>query len=129
MVPLNLRQAVRDLAGNACEYCGLPEHLSPLAALQIEHVIPIKHGGTSILNNLALACIACNLHKGSNLTGIDPVTETITPLFNPRIDLWQDHFAFSGFELVGKTTVGRTTIRVLELNSADRLIVRLAGLD
>ncbi|MCA9093433.1 MAG: HNH endonuclease [Planctomycetaceae bacterium] len=127
MVPLPVRQMVRERAGNTCEYCRLPQHLSPMAALQIEHIIPIKHGGSSEPDNLALACISCNLHKGSNLTGIDPVMDEITPLFNPREDLWEEHFVVSGIEILGKTPVGRATVRVLNMNSADRLVVRLVG--
>jgi hypothetical protein len=46
------------------------------------------------LDNLALACWACNLKKGPNLTGLDPETEEIISLFNPRKDRWADHFAF-----------------------------------
>jgi len=118
---------VRERAGDVCEYCQLPQHLSPMAALQIEHIIPIKHGGSSEPENLALACISCNLHKGSNLTGIDPVTDEITPLFNPREDLWEEHFVVSGIEILGKTPAGRATVRVLNMNSADRLVVRLMG--
>ena len=30
------------------------------------------------MDNLALACIDCNLHKGPNLTGIDPETNQVT---------------------------------------------------
>ena len=127
MVPLPIRQMVRKRAGDACEYCRLPQHLSPMAALQIEHIVPMKHGGSSESDNLALACISCNLHKGSNLTGIDPVTDEITPLFNPREESWEEHFVVTGIEIQGKTSVGRVTVRVLNMNSADRLVVRLLG--
>jgi 5-methylcytosine-specific restriction endonuclease McrA len=78
------RQGVRVRAGDQCEYCRLPQEWSPLARLQIEHIRPKKHGGTDDDGNLALACIHCNCHKGSNLTGIDPQTEEIVELFNPR---------------------------------------------
>ena len=43
-----------------------------MAVLHVEHIVPRMHGGSDDLENLALACIDCNLHKGSNLTGIDP---------------------------------------------------------
>ena len=69
-----LKRAVRERAGNRCDYCGLPQELSPLFALQIEHIVPLKHRGATVLENLALACIDCNLHKGTNLSGIDPET-------------------------------------------------------
>lgn len=118
------RSFVRDRAGNLCEYCRLSQFDSPLAPLQIEHVIPIKHGGTDGVENLALACIDCNLHKGPNLTGIDPVTNAITELFRPRSDEWGDHFEWDGSYIRGKTDKGRTTIRVLAMNSDERLALR-----
>ncbi|WP_197455027.1 HNH endonuclease [Stieleria varia] len=71
---------VRERAGHRCEYCRLHQDDSPLATLHVEHIVPRKHGGTNDLDNLALACIDCNLHKGPNLTGIDPETGEITVL-------------------------------------------------
>lgn len=124
MVSATTRQAVYKRAGAICEYCQLPEEFSPVARLQIEHIIPIKHGGTTILDNLAIACIDCNLRKGSNLTGIDPDSGQIVELFNPRAQAWTEHFVWKGVEIVGLTSVGRATIRVMDLNSEDRLIVR-----
>lgn len=59
------RNLVRRRAGDRCEYCGLRQELSPLAALHMEHVRPKKHGGSDDPDNLALACVDCNLHKGS----------------------------------------------------------------
>ncbi len=120
------RKLVRERAVHRCEYCKLAEVHSPVAKLQIEHVRPKKHGGTDELTNLALACIDCNLRKGSNLTGIDPATEKIVELFNPRTLVWNDHFVWAGIRIEGLTDVGRVTVRVLDLNSEDRLQVRLA---
>lgn len=67
----------RESAGHRCEYCRLRQDDSPLAALHVEHIIPKFHGGSDDLDNLALACIDCNLHKGPNLTGLDPVTDQL----------------------------------------------------
>jgi len=115
---------VRERAGNRCEYCKLHQENSPLAVLHVEHILPKFHGGSDDLDNLALACIDCNLHKGPNLTGIDPQTNRVTELFHPRHQLWENHFAWRGSYLVGKTPVGRTTIRVLSMNSEDQLALR-----
>jgi hypothetical protein len=115
---------VRARAGNACEYCHLHQDDSPLAALHLEHIIPKIHGGGDNLDNLALACIDCNLHKGTNLTGIDPQTGVITELFHPRQHRWSDHFEWLGIYLNGKTETGRTTVRVLNMNSDDQLAIR-----
>jgi 5-methylcytosine-specific restriction endonuclease McrA len=121
------RQYVRERAGNRCEYCGLPQELSPVAQLQIEHIIPHKHGGGDEIENLALACIDCNLAKSSNLAGIDPTTNETVVLFNPRAQRWSEHFAWQGTLLVGLTPVGRATIRVLNINDDERQRVRLAA--
>ena len=84
MISAQIRAQVRERAQNACEYCHLHQDDSPLAALHVEHIIPKIYGGSDDLDNLALACIDCNLHKGTNLTGIDPETSEITQLFHPR---------------------------------------------
>jgi len=97
----------------------------------IEHVIARQHGGLTEIDNLALACWVCNLKKGPNLTGIDPQSKRITPLFNPRKGRWEDHFAFgvgtsvaAGIEIRGLTAVGRTTVIVLGMNTEMSQMVR-----
>lgn len=120
------RAAVRERAGHRCEYCRLHQDDSPLAVLHIEHIIPRFHGGTDDPGNLALACIDCNLHKGPNLTGIDPETRRVTELFHPRRQRWEDHFAWRGIYITGKTAPGRVTVRVLRMNSEDQLALRSA---
>ena len=119
-----IRQLVRQRAGDRCEYCGLAQEQSPLAALHVEHVIPKKHGGTDASDNLALACIDCNLHKGSNVAGYDPLTGELTELFHPRRHVWAEHFGWAGAVVVGKTQIGRTTVEVLQMNSEEQLQLR-----
>ena len=121
------RAFVRQRAANRCEYCHLHQDDSPLAALHLEHIRPRKHGGSDDESNLGLACIDCNLRKGSNLTGIDPLTGAVTGLFHPRQQRWEDHFAFEGIHIIGRTATGRTTIQVLDMNSDDQLSLRAAG--
>jgi 5-methylcytosine-specific restriction endonuclease McrA len=121
------RTLVRRRAANRCEYCRLHQDDSPLAALHIEHIRPRKHGGSDHESNLCLACIDCNLRKGPNLTGIDPLTGAVTALFHPRQQRWDDHFAWEGIRIIGKTATGRTTVQVLEMNSDDQLNLRAAG--
>lgn len=124
MIGSKTRANVRERAHNACEYCRLHQDDSPLAALHVEHIIAKTHGGTDDIDNLALACIDCNLHKGTNLTGIDPTTNEVTELFHPRRQDWDDHFEWQGIHLVGTTATGRTTIRVLSMNSEDQMALR-----
>ena len=121
------RQLVRERAGERCEYCQLHQIQSPLARLQIEHIVPKKHGASDAPQNLALACIDCNLHKGANLTGIDPESGLIVELFNPRGQRWTEHFEWDACILMGVTAIERTTVRVLDMNSDDRIRVRLTN--
>ncbi|MFN0126249.1 MAG: HNH endonuclease [Verrucomicrobiales bacterium] len=118
------RGQVRERAEHRCEYCQLHQDDSPLAALHIEHIIPRVHGGNDELDNLALACIDCNLHKGPNLTGFDPSTGALCELFHPRRHQWSDHFEWVGTHILGKTAIGRTTVQVLQMNSEDQLALR-----
>ena len=124
MMDAQTRRYVRKRAGQRCEYCQLHQDQSPLVPLQIEHVIPKKHGGTDTEDNLALACIDCNLAKSSNLTGIDPDTGRVTVLFHPRTEKWPDHFEQRGLLILGKTDIGRTTVRVLNMNADEQLQLR-----
>ena len=119
-----LRELVRLRAGNRCEYCRIRQEHVPLTKLQVEHIIARQHTGDDDLSNLALACDRCNLHKGPNLTSIDPATGEIVPLFHPRRDHWDEHFRWVGSEIVGLTPKGRTTIRLLQLNDSRRLRLR-----
>lgn len=70
----DLRALVRRRAHDRCEYCQLPEEFAPVVPFQIEHSIARKHRGPTILSDLALSCDRCDLHKGSDLPGIDPLT-------------------------------------------------------
>jgi hypothetical protein len=117
------RQFVRQRAKNCCEYCGLSQDFEPLP-FHIEHIIPRQHGGKSSAENLALACHHCNLHKGTNLSGLDPKTEKLTRLFHPRLDDWDEHFANRDGEIIGLTAIGRTTANLLRMNEDGRLELR-----
>ena len=120
-----LRDSVRLRAENRCEYCRLAQRHSPLA-LQVEHIIAKQHRGTDDPVNLALACDRCNLHKGPNLSGIDPATGQIVTLFNPRTQVWQEHFTLEGAAIVGTTSTGRATVQLLDMNAPRRLRLRTA---
>jgi hypothetical protein len=119
------REQVRLRAKGRCEYCRLPQAQAPFPLFHIEHIRPRKHGGTDVEGNLCLACNQCNLHKASNLTGIDPLTDSISRLFDPRNDEWYEHFAFNGARIVGRTAIGRATVRVLGMNDRERVELRL----
>ena len=102
-----------------CEYCRIPASLYD-QPFHTDHIIARKHGGLTIPENLAFFCLDCNLHKGTNIAGLDPMTRKL----NPRADQWHQHFAWNGAMLIGKTSVGRTTIAVLEINDSIRVRAR-----
>ena len=117
------RELVRERAGDRCEYCLHPQAHSETTH-HVEHIVARQHLGGDDPSNLALACIHCNSHKGTNLTGIDPDSGALIPLFHPRRDRWVDHFALRGAFIVGLTPTGRTTVYVLAMNARHRLNVR-----
>jgi len=120
-----LEQMVIRRAANRCEYCRLPQAPSELE-FHCDHIIAEKHGGATEEDNLAWACFSCNLRKGSNLSGLDPAAGKLTRLFHPRTDRWEEHFAWEGAQLRGKTAIGRTTIVVLDINHPDTVALREA---
>lgn len=120
-----LRQLVNQRASGACEYCRIHQTFS-MYSHEVDHVIALKHGGESTDDNLVLACLPCNRHKGSDLTSIDPLTGVITLLFNPRTQIWPEHFQLEGGTVLGITAIGRTTIFLLQMNETSRLQLRQA---
>jgi len=114
---------VRIRAHFACEYCLMPQAIRRLR-FPIDHIISRQHGGPSSIENLALCCGRCNLHKGPNVAGIDSETGRTIRLFNPRKDRWARHFRWDGVRIVGLTARGRVTVYVLVLNHPDDLAVR-----
>ncbi|HXI73639.1 MAG TPA: HNH endonuclease [Verrucomicrobiae bacterium] len=86
--------------------------------------MPRQHGGKDSADNLALACHHCNLHKGTNLSGLDPQTRKLTRLFHPRFDDWDEHFKNRDGEIAGLSATGRTTAALLRMNEDGRLQLR-----
>ena len=120
----SLRELVRRRATHRCEYCHLPQAAAPFLTFHIEHIRARQHGGDDDSSNLALACPDCNAHKGPNLTSVDPETEQVVALFNPRQDIWSDHFSFEGPMIIARTPTGRATVRLLSMNGPTRVEIR-----
>jgi 5-methylcytosine-specific restriction endonuclease McrA len=112
-----LRRAVAARAGHRCEYCGTREEFSA-SPFCVEHIMPHAGGGPTKSENLALACGGCNAHKGDKTKALDPAIGEHVPLFHPRKDAWDDHFAWSENTqlVVGLTSTGRATVQALRLN-------------
>lgn len=119
-VPAALRKLISTRANGCCEYCLVSEEIS-FATHQVDHIIAEKHGGLTVESNLALSCTICNKRKGSDIASIDDETGLVTPLFNPRAQVWREHFEIEKHQFVGLTPEGRATIKLLQLNSRARV--------
>lgn len=121
-----LRLLVSERAGSRCEYCLFRQKYRTVK-FQIEHILPVKHGGTNDFENLALACAVCNLFKGSDVGSFDFETDSnLTRFFNPRIDVWTEHFRLNAnAEIIPLTAEARVTARILRFNDSDRIEERL----
>jgi hypothetical protein len=117
MAPHPKRDFVVSRAGFRCEYCHTPEEWLPFR-LHVDHVVALQHRGGDENSNLAATCVQCNSNKGPNLASIDPVTDALTLLFNPRLHQWADHFSIAGERIMGRTPMGRATVMVLNMNAA-----------
>jgi len=118
-----LRQEVIERAQERCEYCLFPQAASFLS-FEIEHIIAEKHGGKTVLENLALACPHCNRYKGTDLGSLDSQTGQLTPFFNPRAQNWSEHFQLEGSQITALTPEGRVTVSILQFNLPDRISER-----
>ena len=118
-----LRRKVRRRAAGRCEDCRIPERVASVP-FEVDHIIARKHGGRTLDSNLALACFSCNSFKGTDIAGLDPKTKRYTRLFHPRLHRWDCHFRWAGPALVGRTAIGRTTIRVLQVNCEEAVTLR-----
>ena len=117
MVSRQTRELVRQRAQFLCEYCHSPECISP-DRFTIDHTRPQSKGGTDELDNLALCCHRCNERRSNNMVGVDSVTGTIVPLFNPRQQSWKEHFIWTkgSTEILAHTPIGQATCDRLDFN-------------
>lgn len=121
-VTAEMRRFVVDRADRICEYCLIPEEET--LNCQVDHIVSLKHGGETTAENLAYACIFCNLYKGTDLGSIIWGTGQLVRFFNPRRDRWSEHFRLNEAEIEPLTEIGEVTARILQFNVSDRIIER-----
>lgn len=119
-----VRQKVATRADFLCEYCLIAEE-DTFFGCEVEHIISLKHGGSSELENLAYACAFCNRHKGSDIGSISESGQ-FSRFFNPRTDQWVDHFRLDRSIINPFSVVGEVTARILQFNHSDRILERQA---
>ena len=114
-------------ANGCCEYC-LTRYDFSSETFEIEHILALINNGTNELSNLAFSCGGCNNRKGKIQFALDPISGTISPLYNPRIDKWSDHFVWrDDYSIIeGISIMGRTTVEQLKLNRAGVVNLRRA---
>ncbi|MFB8789568.1 MAG: HNH endonuclease signature motif containing protein [Potamolinea sp.] len=119
-----LRRLVANRADSLCEYCLIPD--TDGVAFQIDHIISVKHGGSTTPDNLAYACIYCNLQKGTDLGSINWQNGELVRFLNPSRDFWGEHFQLNEAVIQPLTDIGEVTERIFAFNSDDRLVERQA---
>ncbi len=120
-----LRRLVAERVDHVCEYCLIAE-VDRSSSYQIDHIISVKHGGSTTADNLAYACIFCNLQKGTDLGSINWQTGELVRFFNPRRDFWGEHFQLNEAVIQPLTDIGEVTTRIFDLNNDERILERQA---
>jgi 5-methylcytosine-specific restriction endonuclease McrA len=59
---ISLSDQVYARDGSRCRYCG-----DVAGPFHIDHIQPLRHGGSNLISNLVVACRECNLSKGAKL--------------------------------------------------------------
>jgi hypothetical protein len=118
-----LRRDIRARAGARCEHCLMAEAFL-VVGCEVDHIVSRKHGGITELSNLALSCARCNRAKGTDVGSIHPGSGQFTRLFNPRLDLWDEHFVMEHAHIIGLTPIGQGTVTLLRFNEVERVLER-----
>ncbi|MEZ4942718.1 MAG: HNH endonuclease signature motif containing protein [Saprospiraceae bacterium] len=123
-IPDSLRREIAGRAAFCCEYCRLPEKAA-FFSFHVDHIVSLRHGGTTSLDNLAFACPICNRNKGTDLGTLVGNPPSLVRFFNPRVDNWDDHFSMEASgEIRSKTDIGEATKMFLDFNYPDAVIER-----
>lgn len=112
-----LRERVAEQARHRCGYCLSAETIVGMS-MELDHLIPESLGGLTEEDNLWLACSLCNDSKSDRIAALDPTTGERVRLFDPRRQVWSEHFQWSaeGDQIIGLTATGRATVVALNLN-------------
>jgi len=122
-VSMRLRRLVTHRAHGICEYC-LIHQTDACFSFHIDHIVSRKQRGPTLAENLALSCLRCNVAKGTDPGTFIGHPPRLVRLYHPRLDHWVHHFQLAGARIVPLSDVGDATVRLLQLNAADRLLLR-----
>ncbi len=90
-IPEEIKAKIRRFARNRCGYC-LSHQDYVWDILEIDHIFPLVKGGKDDEQNLWLICSTCNNSKYNKTESFDLITRQNAPLFNPRVQNWNEHF-------------------------------------
>ena len=120
-----VRNLVWDRAKGSCEYCLIPSKYALDPRYHIDHIIPLKQGGSHDDSNLALAYASCNLHKRPSMVAWVEEDDTVSRLYDPRRHLFIEHFKLSESGILKPLTrIAEGTIRLLHLNNVETARLR-----
>lgn len=119
----SLRAIVIRRAKNACEYC-LIHQKNLFHKCHIDHIISVRHGGATSIDNLALACSLCNRNKAADVGTFLFEKNRFTRLYNPRKDSWKRHFYIENGLIQPHNSIGMATVKLLDFNEIERVIDR-----
>jgi hypothetical protein len=123
-----IRRLVATRADYLCEYCLISEQ-DTILGCAIDHIISIKHGGSSEIDNLAYCCVYCNRFKGSDIGSIILDKKEFSRFYHPRWDHWGTHFKLNNYVIEAVTSIGEVTARILGFNDQTRLLERQLLID
>lgn len=126
-ITVALERLIVARAGGRCEYCQSRADFAT-EDFAVDHIHARSRGGLSTAENLAYACSGCNGRKYNKSEAADPSDGTITPLYNPRTQVWQEHFAWEAgyLRVIGITPTGRATVAALQMNRVGVVNLRRA---
>ncbi len=122
-IPERLRILTAERAGFRCEYCRIPD-IGAGISFHSDHILASKHGGLTVLENLAYCCPECNLFKGTDFATFLSGIEDAVRFFNPRKDEWSEHFVNVDGLIQPRTEIGRATIVIFQINNLSRVLTR-----
>lgn len=63
---LTLREYILSRDNYTCKKCGLSRYKEPHLLLEVDHIVPVSKGGSSIEGNLQTLCWQCNRSKSNH---------------------------------------------------------------
>ncbi|MGH2369400.1 MAG: HNH endonuclease [Chloroflexota bacterium] len=119
------RERLLAQAGDRCGYCRSSQRIMGVRLI-LDHLTPLGRGGVDDEENLWPSCQPCNGFKQARTEVRDLVSGDVVPLFNPRRQQWNEHFAWvdGGRRIDGRTAIGRATVAALRLNREELVEAR-----